>query len=397
MSDRREFLKNAAVATAGVLLGACDLRDASANPPQSTGRAKRREIFVGRRRLKTVDIHSHCFPDIRDLLKGHEEEAKENNGFLNPHRRFTMLEPDKIADRLQNMDEHGIDVQAVSLFSGYNYWADRDLAARLAQRQNEQLFALCTAHPDRFVGLGPVSLKHPDLTLQQMEEGVTKYGFRGFVIGATVNGEELSAPKFNPFWAKAEELGIVIFIHPVGFPEAGKRFQGNGGLGNIIGNPLETTVALSHLIFEGTLDRYPGVKIVAAHGGGYLPSYLGRSNHCAEKIPTVCKPVKKLPGEYFKEQIYCDTVVYSSEGLRHLVAEVGANHVVYGTDFPASVNEPVSANEPFQRDLAGNQYDLQPLFGEDLQADFVLNSGLSTADKRAILGENAAKILRIGA
>ena len=395
MSDRREFLRNAAVATAGLLLGGWDVKDAAANPSQTAAPPKRRQISVGGRRLKTVDIHSHCFPDIRDLLKGHEQETREDNGFLNPNRRFIMLDPDKIADRLLNMDEHGIDVQAVSLFSGYNYWADRDLAVRLAQRQNEQLAALCKAHPDRFVGLGPLSLQHPDLTVEQMDEGVNKYGFRGFVIGATVNGEELSAPKFNPFWAKAEELGIVIFIHPVGFPEAEKRFQGNGGLGNIIGNPLETTVALSHLIFEGTLDRYPGVKIVAAHGGGYLPSYLGRSNHCAEKIPTVCKPVKKLPGEYFKEQIYCDTVVYSSEALRHLVAEVGADHVVYGTDFPASVSEPVSATEPFQRDRAGNRYDLQPLFGEDRQADFVLRSGLSAADQRAVLGENAAKILKI--
>jgi len=395
MSDRREFLKNAAGATAGVLLGGLDLLDAAADPPQSATAAKRRQISVGGRRLKTVDIHTHCFPDIRDLLKGHEEESKEDSGFLNPNRRFTMLEPDKIADRLHNMDEHGIDVQAVSLFSGYNYWADRDLAARLAQRQNEQLAALCTAHPERFVGLGPLSLQHPDLTLEQMDEGVMKYGFRGFVTGATINGEELSSPKFNPFWAKAQELGIVIFIHPVGFPEAGKRFQGNGGLNNIIGNPLETTVALSHLIFEGTLDRYPGVKIVAAHGGGYLPSYLGRSNHCAEKIPTTCKPVKKLPSDYFKEQIYCDTVVYSSEAVRHLVAEVGASHVVYGTDFPASVSEPVSATEPFQRDAAGNKYDLQALFGEDRQADFVLSSGLSAADKRLVLGENAAKLLKI--
>lgn len=395
MSDRRKFLRNAAIATAGALLGGWEFKDVAATPSQGTVPAKRREISVGGRRLKTVDIHAHCFPDVRDLLKGHEQQTREDNGFLNPHRRFTMLEPAKIADRLQNMDQHGIDVQAVSLFSGYNYWADRDLAVRLAQRQNEQLSALCKNHPDRFVGLGPLSLQHSDLTIQQMEEGVTKYGFRGFVIGATVNGAELSDPQFDLFWAKAEELGIVIFIHPVGFAEAEKRFQGNGGLGNIIGNPLETTVALSHLIFEGTLDRHPGVKIVAAHGGGYLPSYLGRSNHCAEKIPTVCKPVGKLPGDYFKEQIYCDTVVYSSEGLRHLVAEIGADHVVYGTDFPASVNELVSAGEPFQRDAAGNRYELQNLFGEDRQADFVLNSGLSASDQRAILGENAAKILKI--
>ena len=395
MSDRREFLRNVAGAMAGTLLGGSGLMNAAANPTQTAASVKRREISVGGRRLKTVDFHCHCFPDIRDLLKGYEQNTKEDSGFLNPKRRFTMLEPAKIADRLQSMDERGIDVQALSLFSGYNYWADRDLAGRLAQRQNEQLADLCTAHPDRFVGLGAVSIQHPDLAVEQMDEGVKKYNFRGFVIGGSVNGEELSARKFDPFWAKAEELGIVIFTHPVGFEEGEKRFQGNGSLGNVIGNPLETTVALSHLIFDGTLDRYPGVKIVAAHGGGYLPSYLGRSNHCAEKIPTSCRPIKKLPGDYFKEQIYVDSVVFTAENLRHLVVEVGANHVVFGTDFPAAVNEPVSANDRSQRDAAWNEYVQQPLWGEDREADFVLSSGLNAADQRAILGENAARLLRL--
>ena len=375
MSNRREFLKNVAGATAGVFLTGWELLDASAGLPQSAAPVKRREISVGGRRVKTVDLHCHCYPDIRDLLKGHEQESRGANGFLNPNRRFAMLEPDKIADRLRHMDEHGIDVQAVSLFPAYNYWADRDLASLIAQRQNEQLAALCTAHPDRFVGLGSLSLQHPDLTVEQMDQGVKKLGFRGFVIGGSVNGDDLSGPKFDPFWAKAEELGIVIFMHPEGFAEGQKRFQGNGNLGNVIGNPLETTVALSHLIFDGTLDRYPGVKIVAAHGGGYFASYLGRSNHCVEKNPAGCKPLKKMPSEYFKEQIYCDSIVFTPEGLRYLVAEVGVGHVVFGTDFPADVDD--------------------PHMGDDREADFILGSGLSAADQRAILGENAAAILRI--
>jgi len=382
MSDRREFLRNVAGATAGVLLGGLDIMNAAANPPQSAAPVKRREISVGGRRIKTVDFHCHCYPDIRDLLKGHEEHV--NYGTVDPNWRYVMLEPEKIADRLRNMDEHGIDVQAVSLMTGYNYWADRDLSARIVQRQSEQMAALHAAHPDRFVCIGPVSLQHPDLTVEQMDEGVKKYGFRGFVIGGSVNGEELSAPRFDPFWAKAEELGIVIFMHPETFDDAKKRFQGNGSLGNAIGNPLETTVALTHLIFEGTLDRHPGVKLVAAHGGGYLASYLGRSEHCAEKIPATCKPVKKLPSEYFKEQIYVDSVVFTAENLRHLVATVGTSHVVFGTDFPGSSNEPI---QPGQRP--------QLVWGEDRMADFVLSSGLSAADQRAILGENAAKILHI--
>jgi aminocarboxymuconate-semialdehyde decarboxylase len=375
MSNRREFLKNMAGAAAAIFLAGWERMNASASLPQAAAPVKRREISVGGRRVKTVDLHCHCYPDIRDLMKGHEQEGRGANGFLDPSRRFTMLETDKIADRLSFMDEHGIDVQAVSLFPAYNYWADRDLAERIAQRQNEQLASLCTAHPDRFVGLGSLSLQHPDLTVEQMDQGVKKLGFRGFVIGGSVNGEDLSAPKFDPFWAKAEELGIILFMHPEGFAEGQARFRGNGNLGNVIGNPLETTVALSHLIFEGVLDRHPGVKIVAAHGGGFIASYLGRSNHCVEKNPSGCKPLKKMPGEYFKEQIFCDSIVFTPEGLRHLVAEVGVGHVVFGTDFPADVTD--------------------PHMGDDREADFILSSGLSAADQRAILGENAAKILRI--
>ena len=375
MSNRREFLKNVAGATAGVFLSGSRLLDAAVSMPQAAAPVKRRQISVGGRRVKTIDLHCHCYPDIRDILKGHEQEGRGANGFLDPNRRYTMLEPDKISDRLNFMDEHGIDVQAVSLFPAYNYWADQDLAARIAQRQNEQLAALCVAHPDRFVGLGSLSLQHPDLTVEQMDTGVKKLGFRGFIIGGSVNGDDLSLAKFDPFWAKAEELGIILFMHPEGFAQGQKRFRGNGNLGNVIGNPLETTVALSHLIFDGTLDRYPGVKIVAAHGGGFIASYLGRSNHCVEKNPSGCKPLKKMPSEYFKDQIYSDSIVFTPEGLRHLIAEVGASHVVFGTDFPADVDE--------------------PHMGDDREADFILNSGVSAADQRAILGGNAARILKI--
>jgi aminocarboxymuconate-semialdehyde decarboxylase len=208
-----------------------------------------------------------------------------------------------------------------------------------------------------------------------MEHGVKQLGFRGFEIGGSVNGDELANSKFNPVWAKAEELGILLLLHPATFVEGLKRFQGNGFLPNVIGNPLETTVAFTHLIFEGTLDRYPGLKICGSHGGGYLPSYLGRTDHCAE-ISNRCQPVKKHPSEYFKEQLYCDSIVFTAEGLRHLVAEVGASHILFGTDFPFDVAD--------------------PFMGDPREADFVLGAaGLSEADRRAILGDTSAKLLGI--
>ena len=327
--------------------------------------------IAGKRAL-TIDVHSHCIVDIRDLVKDHAEGRSDP--FLNPARQ-RFLDPGHVEDRLQHMDAHGVDIQAVSLFPSYSYWADRELAKQIVRFQNEKIAELCVAHPERFVGLGAVALQHPDLVAEQMDYAVKKLGMRGFEIEGSVNGEDLSAPKFEPFWSKAEELKILVFIHPSGFAEGRQRLGGNGFLTNVIGNPLETTVALSHLIFDGTLDRHPALKICGAHGGGYLPSYLGRSNRCAEASSN-CKPVKKKPSEYFRDQIYCDSIVFSAEGLRHLIAEVGADHVLFGTDYPADIEE--------------------PHMGDAREVDSVLGApGISDQDQRAILGENAARLLGI--
>jgi len=161
----------------------------------------------------------------------------------------------------------------------------------------------------------------------------------------------------------------VVFMHPQGIPEMAKRFQGNGGLSNVIGNPLETTVFLSHLIFDGTLDKFPGLKICSAHAGGYLPSYAARSDYGCVRFPESCQANKKKPSEYLR-QLYFDSMVFTPEGLRHLVAECGISQIMIGTDYPF----PWSTTT----------------------VDHVLKTpGLSDADKRAILGENAAKLLKI--
>jgi aminocarboxymuconate-semialdehyde decarboxylase len=269
------------------------------------------------------------------------------------------------------MDESGIDIQVVGINPNW-HWADRELARTIIKIQNEKIAELCAAYRERFVGLCSVALQHADLAAEQLEEGVKKLGMRGALIGAMVNNDELSAPKFSPFWAKAEELGAVVFIHPMGpleFPDSQARFKGPQNLVSLVGNPLATTLALSHLIFDGTLDRYPGLKICAAHGGGFLPSYIGRSDRCVDNGG--CKTIQKHPSEYLK-QMYFDSLVFTNEGLQHLIAEVGIGRIVLGTDFPF-----------------GWQHDA---------VDYVLRvPGLSDEDRRAILGDNARKLLRIGA
>src|SRR5436309_6356225 len=360
MNTRREFLENAAGALAGLAFVGCDLLAAA----PARAQARRREVVVSGRRVKVVDVHAHCQVPEAMALMGMKLATPGST--LPPILDMAT----QASDRIRAMDEQGIDVEALSI-NAYWYKAERDLASQLIKIQNEKLAAACAANPDRFVAFATVALQYPDLAAQQLEEGVKKLGLRGASIGGSVNGEELSNPKFYPFWAKAEELGALIFLHPQGSPDFEKRLQGNGLLTNVIGNPLETTIALSHLIFEGALDRFPGLKLCAAHGGGYLPSYSARSDHGCLTFPDRCTPaaLKKQPTEYLR-QLYFDSLVFTPEALRHLVAECGASQIVMGTDYPYPWTSTA--------------------------VEHILETpSLSDAERAAILGDTACKLLGI--
>jgi aminocarboxymuconate-semialdehyde decarboxylase len=252
-----------------------------------------------------------------------------------PEHYIPVSDKAAVEERLAAMDAMGIDVEVLSI-NPFWYRKDRDTAAAIVKVNNERLAELSAAYPKRLLAFASLSLQAPDLAVKQLEEAITKQGLRGAAIGGSVDGEDFYDPKFHPVWAKAEELGAVLFVHPQSPPELAKRFRGNGWLSNTIGNPLDTTIALQHLIFEGTLDKFPGLKIIAAHGGGYLGSYAPRSDHSCFVSPINCNPdivLKKKPTEYLN-QIYFDALVFTEEALRHLVAQVGASQVVLGTDHP---------------------------------------------------------------
>ena len=293
-TDRRTFLKDVAGA-AGLVFVGCGVTGVGAQSAQRVG-VTRRPVVVKGRRITTVDIHAHCaVPQANDLLRRSAPAPTATQGSL------LALDGEPLAQRIAAMDAQGIDIAVLSINPNW-YDVDRDLAAKVISVQNEAMAAFCAAHADRFAAFASVALQFPDLATQQLEEGIRKLGLRGAAIGGSVAGAELADAKFHPFWAKAEELGAVVFIHPqaTGSAALNNRLRGNGLLGNVIGNPLETTIALSHLIFEGTLDRFPGLKICAAHGGGYLPSYMSRSDHGCQTFPAQCAPgVPKLkPTEY---------------------------------------------------------------------------------------------------
>ena len=355
MTHRRQFitqLASTALVVAGSRLAAFQAA------------ARRREVRVGGRRVKTVDVHAHIFiPGVVDVVRG---TALERTATASATGALVMSD-----ERLQRMDEQGIDVEVLSI-NPWWYGADRDLAARIVDAQNRGLAALCAARPDRFVALATVAIQHPDLAADQLARAFAAHGMRGVSLGATVGDDELANPRFDPFWRKAEELGALIFIHPQGVPPLSSRLQGNGFLSNVIGNPLDTTIALSHLIFEGTLDRFPGLRIAGAHGGGFMAWYSGRFDQGCVAFPANCKgTLKKKPSEYLK-QCYFDSMVFTAEGLRHLVAEYGADHIFMGTDYPF----------PWTTTSVDHILDVP---------------GLSDGEKIAILGGNLVRLLGIPA
>lgn len=352
MPDRRAFLKTLGYAgAAGFALGACST---TAAVPE------RRTITIGGQRVKVIDIHAHCgIPAVEAVVKGTPLEMTVGG--------IRLLGPKSV----ESMDARGIDVQVLSVNQYWWYAADADLARRITRTQDEGLAAWCAQYPDRFVALSTVSLQHPELAAEQLEYAVTELGLRGASIGGHVNNDAPSAEYFDPFWAKAEELGVPVFMHPSSAEYLVKSgaLDGRGDLGNIIGNPLETTTFLSRMIFDGTFDRFPALKVCAAHGGGYLPSYLGRTEVACEVRGDAECANEKLPSEYLRTQILADSMVFTDEGLRHLVAEMGAGQIVYGSDLPFRWPDTV---------------------------DLILNASyLSDAEKAAILGGTLAELLRI--
>jgi aminocarboxymuconate-semialdehyde decarboxylase len=362
MTTRRDFLKGSAAS--GILFCGCGMLDAAhAQEPQR----QRLPVTVNGKRVKTVDTHAHCH--FREALALIGDEAPR----VMPQTKGAQEHFIGVEERLKGMDAQAIDMEVLSI-NPFWYRKERDLAAKIVEVQNEKLAELCASRPDRFAAFASLAMQYPDLAVQQLEHAVKKLGLRGAAIGGSVLGEDFADSKFHPVLAKAEELGAVLFIHPQSTPELAKRFKGNGWLANTIGNPLDTTIALQHLIFEGALDRFPGLKILAAHGGGYLGSYAPRSDHACFVSPQNCNPdikLKKKPTEYLN-QLYFDSLVFTPEALRHLVAQVGASQIVLGSDHP----------------IPWAEHPVDHVFA---------TTTLSDEDKAAILGGNAARLFGFGA
>ncbi|GGM24831.1 amidohydrolase [Streptomyces fumigatiscleroticus] len=302
----------------------------------------------------TVDVHAHVLlPEIEALVEGapgHAEaralDARRNgpdalriNGPMIGERIPRLTDP---ATRLAAMDGQGVDVQLVSPSpSHYHYWADEETAGKLYRLANEATAAHCAAAPDRLRGLGLVPLQHPALAVEALDHALAQ-GLLGVEISSHAPGRELSDPAYEPLWSRAEETGAIVFLHPFGctLDERLDRWY----LSNSVGQPTENAVALSHLIFSGVLDRHPGLRIIAAHGGGYLPTHIGRADHAWSARSDAGSGCAHLPSSYLK-RLYFDSLVHDPYVLRELVRVAGADRVLLGSDFPFDMGseDPVAA------------------------------------------------------
>ena len=271
--------------------------------------------------------------------------------------------------RLAHMDATSVDAQLVSVSPGqYHYWAGAGLAREVASATNEGVRSHCASSPRRLSGVGTVPLQHPDLAVEMLEHAMS-LGLKGIEVSTyapdpgTGGIIELSDPRLEALWTRASELDALVLVHPFGCT-LGARLD-RSYLANIVGQPLEHTVALSQLIFGGVLDRHPALRLLATHGGGFLPSYLGRSDHAwhARSDAHTCA----LPPSSYLGQILVDSLVLDPGELRRLVARMGAERVLLGSDYP---------------------FDM----GEDDPLATLRAAGLDPSDFRAVAGGNAVRL-----
>ncbi len=332
-------------------------------------------------KLKVVDVHCHYLNPEVNKKTAHLNAAQYDPTVIFANELTNETNAKQMKDRapklmgidvrLKDMDKMGVDIQAVAPAPyHYFYFTEPAYGAELAREVNEGIANVVAQHPDRFVGMGSVPLQNAELAVQELEYCVKKLGLRGVEINTNVNGLNLTDPSLGleKFFAKANELGIVVFMHPLGYTQ-GDRLR-NHYFNNVIGNPLETTVAVSHLIFDGVVARYPKIKFLAAHGGGFLAHYWARMDHAWRARPDTRTVIKKKPSSYL-EKFYFDSITFDPRMLKQLIDRYGADHVMLGTDYP---------------------YDM----GEDDPRGLIAGvNRLSAADRRLIEGGNAMKLFKI--
>jgi aminocarboxymuconate-semialdehyde decarboxylase len=344
--------------------------------PKTAKRAAKRTSKGRKPKPFSLDWHTHIFvPEVVAFNKDHmvvngfrPAPPQEGRGFTRGEMTWD-LDP---AQRTKTMDTMRVDMQLISasLVHQCTYWAEPEESLRYDRMSNDRIADLCAKFPSRFVGIATVPLQAPSLAAAELERAVTSLGLKGANISSNVNGKELGQAGLDVFWSKAEELDVPVYIHPHG--SADMRFQRNL-FWNSIGQNLEETMAMLSLVHDGVMDEHPRLKIVFAHGGGFLPYAPGRvdRNTDEERRPRlVGSKIKARVSDYF-DRFYYDTCLYDPIMLGTLSARVGAERLIMGSDYPVGDLDPVGFVER--------------------------ERSISDATKKGILGGTASRLLKLGA
>jgi aminocarboxymuconate-semialdehyde decarboxylase len=338
---------------------------------------KKRASGRGPKKPFAIDLHAHLIvPEVRAFAAKHlipmtpPKGVRLNAAQLKRLAKWRAELDRRFSDtktRVREMDKAGVDIQVIttSLVHQCTYWAAPTESLKMERLSNDRLAETVAARPDRFIGLGGVPLGDTRKAVRELERCLGELGLKGVQISSMAGKRELGDAKVDPFWKRAEELGALITIHPAGLTEARhQRYY----LWNSVGQPLEEIMAMSSLIYEGVLEKFPKLNILVGHGGGYLPFYAGRHDRNYLEKPATTLNMTKSPSAYLRDFHY-DTCVYNRDMLEFLVGKVGAGRIVLGSDYPAGEADPIG---------------------------FVTRSRkISAADKERILWRNAAKLLRI--
>ena len=326
--------------------------------------------------MPTVDIHAHWYPEAwlalfaKDGAKEGAALERSGNRFLLRAKHITNAFDERfvvVDERVKAMDARGIDLHALSLTTPMVYWASPPLGLALSQAFNDAASAAHRKHPQRLVGLAMLPMQAPDLALRELERAAKLPGIRGMYLATNVNGEELDERKFWDVYAKCEELGWAIFLHPV--DTIGQDRTKKYYLKNLCGNPYDTGIAVAHLIFGGVMDRFPKLEVNLPHAGGTFPWLIGRWDHGAKVRPEL-KHMREPPSSYLRRFTY-DTIGHDDRINAALVKLVGADRVTLGSDycFDMGLDDPLATVNRIP--------------------------GLSAEDKERICGGNALKLLRL--
>jgi aminocarboxymuconate-semialdehyde decarboxylase len=324
---------------------------------------------------RTIDVHTHVLteetaallrkaaPTIPVTIAAIDDAAATLDVGGTSYRPFPRGGYD-LAHRLRDMDAAGVDIHVLSA-TPQTYFYNQEAALGIATStiQNDQIAEHIAAHPTRFMGIATLPMQAPDKAADELKRTVTKLGLKGTMFASNIMGKNLDDPSFEPVWATAEELGAFIFIHPNNV--AGADRLKSYYLGNLIGNPLDTTIAAACLIFGGVMDRYPKLNVCLAHGGGFTPYQAARWEHGWKVRPEPKKYVKSQPVDIAR-RFYYDTILHSAVVLSFMIGHVGADHVLLGSDYPYDMGMPDCV--AYVRSLAISDADKAMILGRRAQA-----------------------------